>query len=274
MISSSTNPGLRTLAALITLDFQDYYLNYGASQPPRTGLHASSLLVPESEWCTRRYVLSELHSQEAVTPELARWQWKQQAVFENGWDVHKRWQKLFRRFGNVVYSNSQNNHSEIAMVMPELDLTHCDEDRQVYFSPDAILDIHGEHMVVEIKGINHDAYQSLPDDLEGARDACETVNRAVIQCNLYLHLLQLNHGIILIENKNNQDFRLWIIEYTRALALPYVQRAYQVKGAIIRAHKGQLAARVCQSPESPLARRCPLAGVCFREGIERDEQKI
>lgn len=274
MISSSNNPGLRTLAALITLDFQDMYLSYGASQSPRTGLHASSLLVPESEWCTRRYVLSELYPDQAETPELARWQWKQQAVFENGWDVHKRWQKLFRQFGNVVYGDGVGESGIIFPNMPELDLTHYDGERHVYFSPDAILEVHGEHMVVEIKGINHEAYQSLPNALEGAMTACETVNKAVIQANLYMHLLELNHAIILIENKNTQDFRVWVTEYNRALALPLVQRAYSVKGAIVRARKGQLASRVCESPDSPLARKCPLKGICFREEIERDEQKI
>lgn len=256
MISSSSNPGLRTLAALITLDFQDLYLKYGASQAPRTGLHASSLLVSESEWCTRRYVLADLFPGEAVTPELARWQWKQQAVFENGWNLHERWQKLFEKYGNVVKYNGMYN---------ELDLTHYDPERQVYFSPDAILNINDEHMVVEIKGINHDAFLSLTDNLDQARKACETVDKAVSQANLYMHLLELNHGIILVEDKSSQDFKVWVTEYNRTLALPPVGRAYKVKGALLRAHKGDITPRVCESPDSPLARKCPLARACFRQ---------
>ncbi len=265
MISSSNHPGLRTTAALLHLDFQDLYLKYGASQPPRTGLHASSLLVSESEWCVRKYVLSDLYGDQAVTPELARWQWKQQDTFLHGWEVHRKWQYLFKQFGNVVFSKVNEDEYGDFDLEPELDLTHYDEDRQLYFSPDAILEVNGEHMVVEIKGINHDAFLALTDNLDQARKACETVDKAVIQCNLYLHLLQLNHGIILVENKNNQEFRVWVIEYNCVLALLLVQRAYQVKGAVLRAKHGEWPHRICASAEDSRACQCPLQGVCFRE---------
>jgi len=250
----SNDPGLRTRAALLALDFQDMFLKWGANQPPRSGLHASSLLVSEQEWCTRRYVLADLFPDSAETPELKQWQWKQQAIFENGWDLHKRWQHLFRQFANVV--------GELGKL--ELDLTHYDEDRDLYFSPDAILDIAGEHYVVEIKGINHAAFESLTNDLTVAMKACETVEKAVSQANLYMHLLELEHAVILIENKNTQDFRVWITEYDRQQVLPYVQRAYSVKGHIaLTKVNGTYPRRVCQSPDDALARKCPMATCCF-----------
>jgi len=288
VISSSNNPGLRTLAALIQIEFEDLYLKWGQSQPPRTGLHASSLLVSDQEWCTRKHVLAEIFSDEVRNPELARWQWKQQAVFENGWDVHKRWQKMFAKFGKVVWTPiSDEQASDITYSIPpalfkyylklvgsqwfaaELDLTHYDETRQVYFSPDIISEFAGEQYPVEIKGINHDSFQSLTSNLDQARKACETVDKAVIQANLYLHLLQLDHTIILIEDKNNQEFKVWIVEYDRSMALPYVQRAYHVKGGLVHAKHGRYPDRVCQTIDDPLARKCPMRECCFSEKMER-----
>jgi hypothetical protein len=260
----SNDPGLRTRAALLALDFQDMFLKWGANQPPRSGLHASSLLVSENEWCTRRFVLADLFPDEAQQPELKQWQWKQQAIFENGWDLHRRWQKLFLKFGNVAYGNTNNVKGDTVTVAPELDLTHYDSDRGVYFSPDAILDINGEHHVVEIKGINHTAFESLTNDLSVAMKACETVDKAVYQANLYMHLLELQHAIILIEDKNNQDFRVWITEYDKYLTLPYIKRAYLVKGMITLARtNGTYPKRVCQSPDDALARKCPMRDCCF-----------
>ncbi len=292
--SSSNNPGLRTRAALLALDFQDMYLRWGANQPPRTGLHASSLLVSEQEWCTRRYVLSEMFPSEAVQTELKQWQWKQQAIFENGWDLHRRWQRLFLKFAKVVIGDVATGKPYERMRNFELDLTHYDPDRNVYLSPDAILDIAGEHMVVDIKGINHDqftgheelykrtvlkdsaytfGYEKAQEYRKGVKDCTleeamklsETVAKAYFQCQLYMHLLELKHGIILVEDKNTQDFRLWIVEYDRRAASEVpMRRVYDVKGWIVLARaNGTYPSRVCQSPDDVLARKCPMAKCCF-----------
>lgn len=262
--SSSSNASLRTRAELVKLDFQELYLKWGGAQPPRTGLHASSLLVPTGDWCPRKHVLSELFPDEAVSPELKHWQWKQFAIFENGWDLHRRWQRVFKRFGNVVQVVIGEDTNGLPFCQDELDRTHYDAEREVYFSPDAILDIAGEHHVVEIKGINHNAFESLTDSLHFAMSACETVEKAVIQANLYMHLLDLKHAVILIENKNNQDFKVWITAYNRDLALPYIQRAYQVKGGLTlaRAHN-TYPPRLCATADDSLARKCAMCDTCF-----------
>lgn len=262
--SSSSNASLRTRAELVKLDFQELYLKWGGAQPPRTGLHASSLLVSDAEWCPRKHVLSELFPDEAVQPDLKHWQWKQQDTFLHGWELHRKWQYLFKHFGgNVVVT-----HVEYGLLdwrdEHELDRTHYDAEREIYFSPDAILDIAGEHHVVEIKGVNHNAFESLTDSLHFAMSVCETVEKAVVQANLYMHLLELKHAVILIENKNNQDFKVWITEYNRDLALPYIQRAYQVKGGLTlaRAHN-TYPPRLCATADDSLARKCAMCDTCF-----------
>lgn len=251
-------------AELIKLHFENMLVQWGIATPPRTGLHASSVLVPDQEWCVRRHVLVELFPNQAVAPEINSWDWRTQAIFENGWDLHKRWQKIFLKFAHMVISED---------LEPELDLTHYDETRNLYFSPDAILEFAGQRYVVEIKGVKQEAYQELTDDLQVAMRACETVNKAVIQVNLYMHLLELKKAIILVENKNDQNFKVWVIEYDAAMSVPYVERIYAVKTQTIltRTHGlNKLPVRVCQSRGDALARKCPMRDCCFSERMEAE----
>ena len=68
-------------AELLQLHFQQMLVAWGSNQPPRNGLHASSLLVSDNEWCTRRYVLADLFQDEAINPALQPWDWKRQDLF-------------------------------------------------------------------------------------------------------------------------------------------------------------------------------------------------
>jgi hypothetical protein len=250
------NSEFDTIAELIRQEIQDAFLAWGSSQPLRSGPpHASALLSSEQEWCVRRYVLAQLQPDDVQPEDLKYWQWKQQAIFLHGWEIHRMLQLIFKNHLKVVMTNGQ----------PELDLTHYDEVRNVYFSPDAILEFFGEKYVVEIKGIKQEMYQRLTDDLITAIGACETVSKAIHQANLYMHLLEIKRAIILVVNKNDsREFRLWVIEHDPLLAKLYTNRAYQVKGAVTlaRAH-GKLPARVCSTLNDALAKKCLMRDVCF-----------
>src|SRR5579859_4797276 len=185
----------RTLEELLKLELQELYLKWAASQPLRSGLHASSLLVAPQDWCVRRFVLSELWPDEAEPETLHHWDWQRQAIFLDGWERHRRWQKLLRDFANVVYYRDQ----------PETDLTHHDETRNIFFSPDAIIDYAGVRYIVEIKGLDTNKFQQLTDNLDTACKVSDVVAKAHIQCNLYCHLLAVEYGLLLIEDKNTQQ---------------------------------------------------------------------
>jgi len=196
-------------------------------------------------------------------------------IFENGWDLHRRWQRVFLKHGNVVWTAATpeqmdgNSHGKLIdgkLYLPELDLTHFDKIRNVYFSPDAILWFGGEKYTVEIKGIKDQSYQELTDDLEQACAANETVCKAREQVNLYLHLLGLSRGIILVENKSNQDFRLWVVEYSQERAWRYTNRLNEIKGRVllVRSHgASKLPLRCCQSANDGRARACSMRTKCF-----------
>ncbi|WP_157508087.1 hypothetical protein [Ktedonobacter racemifer] len=87
---------IRVQDALIQAQFTNYFAKWGASSSPCTKLHASSLIVPSSEWCYREHYLcernqAEVEPAEPVSPHL-------NAIFLNGWSLHKKWQfDLFKK---------------------------------------------------------------------------------------------------------------------------------------------------------------------------------
>jgi hypothetical protein len=275
-------------AELLMLGFQQMYVAWGKQAPPRAGLHASALLAKDAEWCLREHVLHELYPEQGESREWNAWDWRTSAIFENGWDLHRRWQRVFLKHGNVVYSPVspafvQNNLQhpmdflEGRWCAAELDLTHYDETRHLYFSPDAIIEFGGVRYVVEIKGIKHEAYEMLTDDLEQACAANETVAKAREQVNLYLHLLMLERGIILVENKSTQDFRLWVVEYERERAWKYTNRLYEIQGRVmlVKAHgASKLPLRCCQTSNDARARQCPMRACCFAEKGENNDAHV
>src|SRR6266568_9416848 len=201
---------LQQEAELLKLSFQQMYLQKGRDQEPHRELHAANLLESESEWCTRRYVLMNLFPEEVQKPELKSWDWKREAIFEDGWVRHKKLQALFKKYGNVAINHLLNGQFDaLAPASPELDLTHYLPDENLYFSPDAIIQFGSEKYLVEIKGIKQEVFLKLTDDLMQAITVPEAdvVRKARIQANNYLFFTDLQKAILLIENKNNQDFK-------------------------------------------------------------------
>ena len=253
---------LQQEAELIKLSFQQMYLQKGRDQEPHRELHAANLLESNSEWCTRRYVLMNLYPEEVQKPELKSWDWKREAIFEDGWVRHKKLQALFKRYGNVVLSES----GEL-----ELDLTHYLEDENLYFSPDAIIQFGNEKYLVEIKGIKQEVFVLLTDDLEQAITISQVVAKARIQANNYLYFTDLQKAILLIENKNNQDFKVYVMERDEELFKPYRARIELVSWNIDEVKMigiDKLSNRVCHSPQDKLAQQCPMRDLCFSERLE------
>lgn len=255
-MSKTGSSELATVAALFKQSLQGMFDAWEDSRPPRTGApHASTILQPEGDWCVRRQVLLALYPEEAKKPEPKPWDGKRNRINKHGWVIHEKYQGLLLRFGNVVYFNNDFDK-------PELDYSHFDEERYVWYSPDAIIDWATHHRVVEIKGYKQEVWDELDEDGLPPRDAW-------MQCNFYLHLLGLQYGFVLVENKNNQDPKIWGIEHDPILARPYTQRCYDVKGAVVVAAKHQkFPARVCKSCNDDRASKCPVRDFCFSRRLE------
>jgi hypothetical protein len=114
----------------------------------------------------------------------------------------------------------------------------------------------GEHYIVEIKCYHAEHYLSLHTPPKAA----------VQQANLYMHLFGISLAIVLVENKNTQEFKLWVIHYDPDAVQPYLERISAVKAAQASAAAGQgLPARVCASRWDALAMHCPVRDICFAQ---------
>lgn len=246
-MSQDSNPNLRTVQALLKIELADMFNSWEASKPLRVGApHASSILAPESEWCLRRHVLTAVYPDVAERPEVKPWDSLKNARFLNGWVLHEKWQKLFKDHASVV----------------EVEESHYDETRFLHFTPDAIIQWGGHRYVVEIKGYKAETYDKLDED-GPAPEA------AMLQCNLYCHLLGIGRGIILVENKNTQDFKLWVIEADKELAKPYTDRMYEVKSRTTLARAGKpLPSKACKTQGEIRAQQCPMRKLCFSSRLE------
>jgi hypothetical protein len=243
----------RTVASLFKHSIENMLNRWNESRPLRTGMpHASNILAPDHEYCLRKLVLMAHYPESAEKLPAKPWDAHTNAIFLNGWTLHEKYQDLFLKFGaRVVYFDGDPNK-------PELDFTHFDPDRLLYFSPDAIVEFCRERMVVEIKGYKSESFQKM-DEAGPAPEA------AHLQVNFYLHLLELKHGLVLVEDKNTQYFKVWCVPYNRELVQPYLDRMYRFRVALHKAETNQgLPERVCNSQKDRNAEKCSVCKLCFK----------
>ena len=292
-----------TLAFLLTHELQQAFQTWDKNQPARTGLHASSVLESDADFCTRQHVLAEVFPHERQQKEQF---WRVLAMFANGWSIHQKWQwDILQPTGMVDYEEVVDDDPLDLDFVPqsysieyELDRTHIDPVTNIHYSPDAIIEFAGQRMAVEIKGINTLDFRGTPalyerdfsqshlyadgftyklveEGREGVKDATleeamarnKSIRSAVPQLNLYLHLLGLEKGIILAEDKNTQDFMIWVWTYDPEMAKKPISRAAQVETARIHYHVAdELPEGICKTVNDSRAKRCPFRDACFQEG--------
>ena len=239
---------LRTVAQLLKLEMQGTFDMWEAERPLRIGWpHASTILQPESEWCLRRQVLLIQHPEEAERPEPKPWDNLKNMRNKHGWVIHEKYQKQLLKYGKVVYFQGE----------PELDLTHFDETRRVFYSTDGVTEYSRYIYIWEYKGYKQETWLTLDEAGDPPKDAHK-------QVNFYLHLTRDIYpnarGIIAVENKNTQELKMWCVEHNAEMARPYTQRCYDVKGAVAT---GSTPARVCVSCTEHRAEKCPVRKLCF-----------
>jgi hypothetical protein len=240
----------RAVAALFRMEVEDAFNAWNASRPMRTGYpHASNILSPEADFCLRKLVLMAAYPDEAVRPEAKPWDSHQNMVFKSGWSLHEKYQDLLHKFSTVVVDERGR---------PELDLTHFDFDNLIFFSPDIIQNHFGEAMPVEIKGYKHSTFEKLDEMGAAPTDACK-------QVNLYMYLLELRHGLILVEDKDTQYIKVWCVEYDKELVAPYIARmdAFMAAYNAITLNEQPAPERKCKSPNDRMAQKCEMRDYCF-----------
>ncbi len=244
MISDNT-----TLAFLLTHEFNQAFYAWDAALPPRDGLHASSVLESDADFCVRQHVLADSFLDERQQKEqyLSALQ-----KFLHGWQIHEKWQyKLLKSTGLVLW-----NHS-----MGEYELGQEELYRRV--PPD-----HVGTSMANLLGTYEKAHDKRPGivgaTLQEAMGRNKSIRSAYPQVQLYMHLLGLQKGVILVENKNTQDFILWIVDYDASVVTKPLARAKDVKEANQEYYDlGILPERICATRNDARAKRCPFRDACF-----------
>lgn len=238
------------LEQMVSDKFDELFQNWNKAKGSREGIHVSSIIVADTSFCIRQIVLMQ-HFAHAPLPLhgiVLR-------IFAQGWAIHQKWQELFKFAG----------------IAEETELTHYHKDTGASFTPDAIVTMFKRRFLIEIKSMNAEAYNSM-----------RSVHKdALVQANMYMHLEGIRQAIILVENKDNQEFKLWVVEYDRALIKKYIKRLDDI-GAWLALYKAErkLPARHlrCPTEDTPKARSCSVRAACFagkfaREAMRREHRQ-
>jgi len=228
----------------------------GLESQERVGLHASALIVSDAKFCVRQQVLSLIYKQsqgEDIPVGLKR-------IFEEGNAVHEKWQRMFLRAG----------YAEVH----ELDFTQMNKEFEVSYTPDIICKIpqffEGK-MVGELKSVNTFQFKKMTSHPSGMK-----------QMQFYMHLLQeeekrkgtwneidYTKGFVLCDDKNCQDFKLFLYDSDKIIAMPFIERCDAVKFYKRRAfeeHKMVGRADDCNKSTCKRAGECPMKDACWNVG--------
>lgn len=232
------------LDGLIYAEFDRMFTKWNENKGTRGGIHASSVIA--DDFCLRAQILA-LHYKQ----ELPRLSVKLLRIFLHGWQTHIKYQNLFQEMG-VADMVEANNHSK---------------NWGLHFTPDAIVRLVGKRFVVEIKSVNSHRWSQLTGPPANA----------VAQAQLYMHLSAIPNALVLAENKDTQDLKLWSIKYDPAYCRDYIERLQKIKFCNdVFLGDGRLPKRyhTCNAVSDERAQKCPLRDVCFAAKAQREKMRL
>lgn len=239
------------------LKFLKSVMTRGAETQERKGLHASAVIVSDDKFCYRQQLLSLYYKQlqgEQTPVGLKR-------IFSEGDAIHEKWQRLFIRGG---------------LCKPlECDYSRFAEEYDLSYTPDIIchlphnMKLTGVHddsvpkddYIVEIKSVNTFTFKKQKYHASGRK-----------QCQLYMYLTGIHKGIVLCDDKNTQEFKVYKYEYNPSEIAPYIRRLEQIqecKEMLINKHKMVARHSKCIGYNCKMAQGCPMREVCYKKSKER-----
>lgn len=239
------------------LEFLKSVMTRGAETQERKGLHASAMIVSDDKFCYRQQVLSLFYKQlqgEQTSVGLKR-------IFAEGDAIHEKWQRLFIRGGlckplDCDYSRFAEEFDlsytpDIICAIPEdykLESVHDDSVKKIPF-------------VIEIKSVNTFTFKKQKYHASGRK-----------QCQLYMYLTGIHNGIVLCDDKNTQEFKVYKYEYNPNEIKKEIRRLEQVqeyKKQLLEQKKLVKMHEKCTGYTSKKAQECPMRDVCFGKSKER-----
>lgn len=233
--------------------FVNMVMTRGLEITERVGLHASAMIKGDKEFCIRQQVLSLMYKQLQGEQEplgLKR-------IFEEGNAIHEKWQRLFIRAG---YAKANT-----------LDRTRFDDEYMLSFTPDIVCRIpefYDGAMVGEIKSVNTFQFKSMTSHPSAHKQLEFYMMELIKQAKLkgkwngkdYLK------GFVLCDDKNTQDFKLFIYNYDKDFVAPFIDRCEEVSAYYQKAvSEGKMVARhkQCDSYSCKMADKCPMKDACW-----------
>lgn len=214
----------------------------GADNNDRVGLHASAIIEAESHFCFREQVLSLFYKQlqdENVKIGLKR-------IFTEGDSIHEKWQRLFIRGGLAEPTNCDRTR-----FIDKFDLS---------FTPDISNVIIGNtEYIVEIKSMNTFQFKNAKTHPSGVK-----------QLQFYMRLCKCKHGFVLMEDKNDQNFKIVPVVHDKEVTQPFVERLYTIQEFKERFTRDkQMVERTCDKSSCKRALVCNMRDACFNIGTGR-----
>lgn len=239
------------------LKFLKSVMTRGQETTERRGLHASAMIVSDDKFCYRQQVLSLFYKQlqgEQTPIGLKR-------IFSEGDAIHEKWQRLFIRGGLC-----EPLDCEFSRFAEEFDLS---------YTPDIICAIPEDYKlesvyddsvkkipyVVEIKSVNTFTFKKQKYHASGRK-----------QCQLYMYLTGIHNGIVLCDDKNTQEFKVYKYEYNPTEIAPYISRLERVqefKDRLLNRNKIVKRHEKCTGYNCKMAASCPMHDVCYGRSKEK-----
>lgn len=226
--------------------FVKQVMTRGLESQERVGLHASAMIVSDNKFCVRQQVLSLLYKQlqgEQIQVSLMR-------IFEEGNAIHEKWQRLFIRagYGKAV----------------DMDRSRFNKYYELSYTPDGIVNIpefYDGNMVLEIKSMNTFSFKHATSHPSGQK-----------QMQFYMWLTGIKKGFVLAEDKNTQDFKIFIEDFNPEVVAPFIDRLEQVKfykKKALKEHKMVKRHEKCSCYNCKMAMTCAMKDVCWGKSRER-----
>lgn len=221
--------------------FVELVLSKNGFDAERSGLHGSAIITSENDFCYREQVLSLFYKMSQggnVQIGLKR-------IFEEGNAIHEKWQRLFIRGG---------------LGAPEdMDRSRFSDEYDLSYTPDAIITIGKHEYVVEIKSVNTFQFSKMKSHPAGKK-----------QLQLYMYLTGIHKGFVLCDDKNNQNFKVFLYAYDSGEVAPFIERLEAIqyyKGKFLSDKK--MVKRNCKNSTIKRAKECNMCDACWNVGMGR-----
>jgi hypothetical protein len=221
------------LEGLVEAQLNRMFVQWNSGKGIRAGIHTSSIIEPEDKFCYREQILALFCKKNQVELPV-----KLLRIFLHGWSVHEKWQSLFQESG----------------VAESIERSSLSKKWDLYLTPDAIIRLGKKRYVVEIKSMNTYQFKKLKGP----------PSNAVRQAQVYMHQVSIPNAIILVEDKNDQAFKVFLIDYEPEIVRPYIERLHNIS-RLAKAFEEQrkLPKRICMGLKDKRAVSCQSSKACF-----------